>query len=133
MGCLRKLRADGSAEDVAKLAEWRAGMKLMAAQPQVCVKLSMLGYSVPGWTVDADKEALLQSLVLETISLFGAKRCMFASNFHVNAANSDSDGKCDVGYEIPALFDKFASWTSQLTQADREELFAGSATRFYKL
>ena len=31
-----------------KLAAWRAGMKLMADLPQVYVKLSMLGFAVPG-------------------------------------------------------------------------------------
>ena len=49
--------ADGGAADEVKLTEWRKGMALMAALPQVHVKLSMLGYSVPGWHADAAKEA----------------------------------------------------------------------------
>ena len=36
----------------------------------------MLGFAVPGWSADPKKEALLKSLVLETIELFGAERCM---------------------------------------------------------
>jgi len=133
MGKPRHLKADGGAEDDAKLAEWRSGMAQMAALPQVHVKLSMLGYSVPGWHAEAAKEALLKSLVLETIALFGAKRCMFASNFHISAAGSDSDGASDTGPEMPELFAKFESWVADFSDEDKAQLFAGTATEFYKL
>jgi len=133
MGKPRHLEADGGAEDTAKIAEWREGMKLMAALPQVCVKLSMLGYSVPGWHTDATKEALLKSLVLETIELFGAARCMFASNFHISAAGSDSDGKCDTGPEMRELYAKFESWVADKSDEDKARLFAGTAEAFYKI
>ena len=42
----------------------------------------MLGVAVPGWPADAKKEALVKSLVLEVIALFGPKRAMFNSNWH---------------------------------------------------
>ena len=93
----------------------------------------MLGYSVPGWHSDEGKEALLKSLVLEVIDLFGARRCMFASNFHLSAAGSDSDGKCDTGPEMPELYAKFESWVAHLTNEDKTRLFSGSATEFYRL
>ena len=133
MGKPRHLKADGSAEDTAKITEWRQGMKLMAALPQVCVKLSMLGYAVPGWHADAAKEALLKSLVLETIELFGPARCMFASNFHISAAGSDSDGKSETGPEMPELYDKFESWVADRSEEDMLLLFAGAAEAFYKI
>ena len=133
MGKPRHLALDGSAEDAEKLSEWRAGMRLMAAQPQVFVKLSMLGYSVPGWHAHADREALLKSLVLEVITLFGARRCMFASNFHISAAGSDSDGKSNTGPEMAELYAKFESWVAHLGDEDKARLFSGSATEFYRL
>ena len=101
LGKPRHLAADGGARDEAKLAEWRAGMAALAALPHVFVKLSMLGYAVPGWCNDAAKEAFLKALVLEVIALFGARRCMFSSNYHVSAAGSDSDGASEHGLEPP--------------------------------
>jgi len=124
---------DGSAEDAPKLAEWRAGMAKMAALPQVCVKLSMLGYSVPGWHADANKEALLKALVLEVIDMFGASRCMFASNYHVNAQVSDSDGKCGTGPEMIELYDRFEAWIEHMPDEEKARLFAGTAEDFYRI
>jgi len=54
-----------AASDAAELATWRRGMKAVAAHEHACVKLSMLGYAVPGWAKDAAKEALVESLVHE--------------------------------------------------------------------
>ena len=125
--------ADGGAADELKLTEWRKGMALMAALPQVHVKLSMLGYSVPGWHADAAKEALLSSLVRETISLFGAKRCMFASNFHINGAVSDSDGACQTGPTMSELYGFYSRWVADLPEDDQRWLFSESARSFYRL
>ena len=65
------------------------GMGLLAAQPNVAVKISGLGMadyddehyvSVRG--CDAAKiEESIQPFVLETIEAFGVERCMLASNF----------------------------------------------------
>ena len=126
------LEADGGAEDEAKIAEWRRGLKLMAAQPQIYVKLSMLGYAVPGWCSAPRKEALLRSLVRETIDLFGCSRCMFASNWHVNPSVSDSCGK-EPGLEMPALYARFESWVSDLAPDQKRLLFEGTAAAFYHL
>jgi len=133
MGKPRHLRADRGAADAAELAIWRQGMAAMAALPHAHVKLSMLGYAVPGWSEDAAKEAFLRDLVLETVGLFGASRCMFASNWHGGGAFSNSDlaDECDIS--MHRLFDSFASWVAHLPEGDRELLFAGSAGRFYRL
>ncbi|KAJ1462406.1 hypothetical protein M885DRAFT_456056 [Pelagophyceae sp. CCMP2097] len=124
---------DGSASDAAKVAHWRAGMRLMAAQPQVCVKLSMLGYCVPGWIADEAKEAALKGLVLEVVGLFGAKRCMFATNWHFGASCSDSDGMSDVGPSAAELVAKVEAWLADVSEEDRERIFRGTATEFYRL
>lgn len=81
LGKPRALQGDGGAHDVAELATWRAGMAALAALPHVHVKLSMLAFAVPGWVGEPAKEAFLRDLVLETIGLFGARRCLFNANW----------------------------------------------------
>jgi len=133
LGKPHRLTADGGEEDERKLVEWRKGMALMAKLPQVYVKLSMLGYAVPGWHADQGKEDFLRGLVREVIDLFGARRCMFASNFHISAAVSDSDGAFDTGLEMPELYARFDAWVADLPETDRHRLFSGSASEFYRL
>ena len=134
LGKPRHLGADAAA-DAATLAEWRANMAAMAALPQVYVKLSMLGYCVPGWDQDAAKEATVAALVLEVIKLFGASRCMFASNWHVNGAvsNGPDDGPAPSGPPMPELYAKFAKWVAELPADDQAKLFAGTAAEFYRI
>jgi predicted TIM-barrel fold metal-dependent hydrolase len=131
LGKPRHLAADGSEADEAELAKWRAGMKQMAALPNVHVKLSMLGYAVPGWHKDPAKEELVRSLVRETIALFGARRCMFSGNWHINAAVSNSDGVEEDGPAMPELYERFAGWVADVSAEERAALFAETAKRFY--
>lgn len=133
LGKPRHLKGDGGDGDARELAVWREGMALMAALPQVHVKLSMLGYSVPGWSSDPAKEAFLRDLVREIIKLFGAKRCMFASNFHVNGAVSDGDGAEETGPTVPELYAAFARWVEDLPEGEQARLFAGTAAEVYRL
>ena len=77
-----KLRG-GNAADAADFRQWKRGMAALAALPHVCVKLSMVGYSVPGWHTDQAKEAMVRQAIRTVIKLFGSKRCMFCSNFPV--------------------------------------------------
>ena len=95
----------------------------------------MLGNAVPGWTADAAKEELLKGLVLWVIELFGAQRCMFNANWHINASisNSDAPGIDADELSVGWFFDKFAEWTAELSDGDREWLFAKSAEKFYRI
>jgi hypothetical protein len=77
----------GDSEDAVLLADWRAGMAALAALPFVYVKLSMLDFVRKEWRTDAAAKAQVKSIVNETIRLFGANRCMFASNFPVERAS----------------------------------------------
>lgn len=63
----------------AGLRLWRQGIEALAANPQVCVKLSELGTPGRQWHAE-DNLALLQEL----IRAFGPKRCLFASNAPVS-------------------------------------------------
>ena len=72
-------------------------MQKLATLPNVYVKISMLGYAVPGWWGDdgdggGEKRALAKGIVKDLVAWFGAKRCMLATNWHINAVVSDSDG-----------------------------------------
>jgi predicted TIM-barrel fold metal-dependent hydrolase len=57
---------------------WRAGMRALAAAPNVHVKLSGLGTVARACSVD-----LWSPVIRETVELFGPERCMFASNFPI--------------------------------------------------
>ena len=57
---------------------WRAGLRALAAAPNVHVKLSGLGTFARGCSV-----ALWSPVIRETIELFGPERCMFGSNFPI--------------------------------------------------
>ena len=135
LGKLWRLKADGGDEDAAKMEAWRTAMRGLAALPHVCCKLSMLGSAVPGWPADAAKEALVRGLVLEVVELFGARRCMFNSNWHINGAISNSDGplESDAELTMEVLYGKFFAWTSHLSDEDRDWLFAKSAESFYRI
>ncbi|KAF0688327.1 Aste57867_20039 [Aphanomyces stellatus] len=133
MGKVRGLAADGSDDDAAKLAVWRAGLEKLAALPHVYIKLSMLGYIVPGWHDDAKKEAFVRALVRDVIALFGVDRCMFASNWHQGGAAANSDGADATGPSMDELFASFHAWVADLSQPDQERLFAGTAAAFYRL
>ena len=92
VGCL-KLPGDPEG-DAAAMATWEGGMRAMAAaHANVYVKLSMLDYTFPGWWADEGGRAKAKALVRQTIDIFGADRCMFASNFPVDR-KPESGGAC---------------------------------------
>ena len=100
------------------LSQWAKGMELVAAQPNTAVKISALGTNDHTWTADS-----IRRIVLTTIDIFGPKRCMFASNFPV-------DGLYSSYTDVFSAFDRI---TSGFTEADRNDLFAGTARRFYRI
>ena len=69
------LPSDRSAEGI---AGWKKAMTILAAEPNVNVKISGLGQAGQAWTLAANGD-----IVLTVIDFFGAGRCMFASNFPV--------------------------------------------------
>ncbi len=59
--------------------------------------------------------------VLHAIELFGADRCMFASNFPVDGMHGTFDD----------LYSTYDELTADLDAATRDQLFAGNAERVY--
>jgi predicted TIM-barrel fold metal-dependent hydrolase len=112
-------------------AGWRADIRDLAACPNVYVKLGGLAMIVNAF--DFHLEPLPPSsgelatawrpYVETCIAAFGAERCMFESNFPVDK------GACSY----PVLFNAFKRVASGASAAEKADLFAGTASRFYRL
>jgi predicted TIM-barrel fold metal-dependent hydrolase len=102
----------------AGLSGWRAAMSRLAQAPNVRVKLS--GICVPGqrWTPE-----LNGWIVQQAIDLFGAHRCMWASNFPV-------DGLVASFAEI---LRSMLAITREMPRAERLRIFHGTASEVYRL
>jgi predicted TIM-barrel fold metal-dependent hydrolase len=97
---------------------WRAGMRALATNGNVSVKISGLGMLDHNWTANS-----IRPIVLEAIDIFGPDRAMFASNFPVDKLYTD----------YATIFRAFSEITADFTPAERERLFAGTAIEFYDL
>jgi L-fuconolactonase len=99
-------------------ALWRAGMDALAGLGDTVVcKLSGLAMPLQSMRVDA-----LAPWLEYAIEAFGVDRCMFASNFPVDAMYGTFDD----------LYATFSGVTSGLDGESRERLFAGNAERVYR-
>ena len=104
--------------DQASLAAWRKGMLALAACPNVWCKISALCVKERPWTVEENGP-----LILQTIDMFGADRCMFASNFPVDSLKGSWD----------YLYSCYKRAVAHLPRAQQEKLFADNAIAFYRL
>jgi predicted TIM-barrel fold metal-dependent hydrolase len=97
---------------------WKKGLKILAKADNVAVKISALGMMNKNWT-----KASIDPLVTETIEIFGAKRCMFASNFPVDSLFSD----------YKTLWQSFDEITKDFTKTERSQMFMLNAERIYNI
>ena len=93
----------------------------MSKLPNVHVKISMLGYTCPGWIRTKERQEVLKSLVRETIDMFGVNRCMVAWNWHVNGAISDADSFSTVGPDAVELLEKFNWFFEGYNDRDKDK------------
>jgi predicted TIM-barrel fold metal-dependent hydrolase len=115
-----------------ELEVWREGMKAMAKLSHVHVKISMLGYAIPGWTRSPARVELMKKLVQEVVDMFGADRCMVALNWWKDGACSDADGLSSVGPD-PVDFLRYMSYFFEdYGEQDRKKLFVETARKFYR-
>jgi len=123
-GPYRGRRAEG-------FREWRAAMRLLAACPNIVVKLGGLGMPISGFDFHKHaqpptSQALAQAwhpYVETCIADFGASRCMFESNFPVDKST------CSYG----VLWNAFKRLTHAASHSDRAQLFHRTAERVYRL
>ena len=99
-------------------AEWRAGMEVLAAQPNVYSKLSALGTFI-----HRNDPAHIARIFRETVEIFGAERCLFGSNFPIE--------KLWTNYR--ALLDAFLAASAPFDDEARRDIFEGTAARVYRL
>src|SRR5215831_11916811 len=112
-------------------AGWAASIKALAACENVCVKLGGLGMRIGGFGLHERAEPpSSQSLAdawrpyIETcIAAFGTKRAMFESNFPVDKGS----------YGYPVFWNACKLLAKGASAAEKADLFAGTAARFYRL
>jgi predicted TIM-barrel fold metal-dependent hydrolase len=95
---------------------WQEGMQLLAANPNVCVKLSGLGTFTHTCSVE-----LWKPIVEETLDFFGPARCLFGSNFPIE--------KLWTGYrELVAVMQ---GCLAGLSRHERRSVLHDNAQRIY--
>ncbi len=105
--------------DDAAFQDWAAGMTRLAQYPHVYCKLSgIVTEADPGITIEQ-----LRPFTNHVISAFGPKRVMWGSDWPVV--------RLRCGYED--WFHQARALTADLSKTDQDEIFAGSAKRFYRL
>jgi predicted TIM-barrel fold metal-dependent hydrolase len=97
---------------------WRAGMRGLAAQPNVVCKLSGLGTFI-----HRNDPAHIAAIVRESMDIFGPTRCLFGSNFPVE--------KLWTGY--PDLVAAYRSALEPFGEAAASAALHDTATRIYRL
>jgi predicted TIM-barrel fold metal-dependent hydrolase len=102
----------------AGLKGWREAMATLATQPNVAVKLSGLGLPGRPWT-QHDNVPVLR----DAIAIFGAQRCMFASNYPVDSLVAS--------YET--ILAGFLAAIDIYPATDQRQLLHDNAVRLYRL
>jgi predicted TIM-barrel fold metal-dependent hydrolase len=97
---------------------WRSGMSRLASFKNVAVKLS--GVGTFRRKVDSD---LIKKLYGGTVSIFGADRCLFGSNFPVEKVWTDFQG----------LMNAVRQALSDLPDPDQKAVFNLTARRIYRI
>ena len=100
------------------LAVWRRGMEALAACGNVHCKISGLTVQGEPWTLAANKP-----IIRDAISIFGADRCMFASNIPVDGLKGSWD----------YIYTCFKRAVADLPLVDRRRMFSGNALNFYRI
>lgn len=111
--------------------DWQGAMATLAECPNICVKLG--GFGMPLFGFDFERPPTppnsqtvardIKPYVDACISLFGAERCMFESNFPVD--------KGSFGYGV--LWNAYKRITAHLGAAERDMLFNGTARQVYRI
>jgi predicted TIM-barrel fold metal-dependent hydrolase len=112
-------------------AEWSGRIRELAGCPNVHIKLGGLGMRMFGFDLhtrelppSSEELAAAWRPYIETcIAAFGPERAMFESNFPVDK------GSCSYA----ALWNAFKHIAAGCSAAEKAALFAGTATRFYRL
>ena len=113
------------------MAEWRRGIALVAACPNVVMKLGGIGMPRMGFdwhrrdkpVGSAEIAASAGPMLHFLIEQFGPGRCMFESNFPVDK----------VSFSYRTLFNAFKRVAAGYSDSERALLFHDTAARVYRL
>jgi predicted TIM-barrel fold metal-dependent hydrolase len=113
------------------MAAWRPPMEQLAALPNTVLKVGGIGMTRYGMGFERNENPPTSDELLAVwgdtlswcIDTWGPERCMFESNFPVDA---DS-----VGYVV--LWNAFKKVSARYSPAERAALFAGTARRVYRI
>ena len=97
---------------------WRKGMRQLADCPNVLVKLSALGTFVHRATL-----ADIQPIVSDTVTLFGAARCLWGSNFPIEKIWTD----------YATVAGNIRQAVAHLPVGDQRQILSETAARLYRL
>jgi predicted TIM-barrel fold metal-dependent hydrolase len=104
--------------DAEGMQRWHDGLKELARQENVAVKISDLVAYDHDWSLES-----LRPVVMHCIDCFGPDRAMFASDFPVAGLHASFD----------QVYDGFVTIASSLSEAEQHALFFGTAQRIYHL
>ncbi len=102
--------------DDAGMERWRTGLKAMAQQPNIAIKLSNFGAYSPNRDEAGDRATLLTC-----IDAFGPGRCLFGSDYPVARRSMAFSTLCD----------RFRRAVADFTAAEQRALFHDNAARLY--
>jgi L-fuconolactonase len=110
---------------------WAASIGALAKHQNIYVKVGGLGQVFNGLGLNEQPEppssevlaAAIRPYVETCIEAFGAARSMFESNFPVDK----------VSYSYPVFWNACKLLAKGASRAEKADLFAGTATRFYRL
>jgi L-fuconolactonase len=118
----------GSSES--RFAQWQRNIRLLSECPNVTMKLGGLGMPTTGLTQRTDAIPSSHELAVRwrpyieaCIEAFGVRRCMFESNYPVDAATAS----------YPVLWNTFKRITSGASRQEKAALFYETAKRVYRL
>ncbi|MBI5128626.1 MAG: amidohydrolase family protein [Rhodopseudomonas palustris] len=97
---------------------WRDGMSALADCPNVNVKLSGLGTFEHAYRYET-----VAPIIKETVGLFGAKRCLFGSNFPIEKLWTD----------YASLYATFRKAIDYLPEPEQQDVLFNTAARLYRI
>ncbi len=105
-------------DDPDGVGAWRAGLHALARLPQAAIKISGMGFAIRDWS-----PSQVAPLIRETIDIFGANRCMFASDLPTDSLFGSVDRHMET----------YHAAVHDFTEAERVALFGANANRLYRL
>jgi predicted TIM-barrel fold metal-dependent hydrolase len=114
------LQHAGMLEDLSEggRTAWRSGMQALAARPNVVPKLSGLGTFI-----HRNDPEHIAWVVGETVDLFGARRCLYGSNFPIEKLWTD----------YRSLIDAYRAAIAGFDEAEQRAILHDTAARVYRI